>query len=99
MLSNLLDLLVDLGSAVAAGVVGYAVRHPGQVLLVLFALLRTLGTTVQTGQAGVLFSFGRARRVLEPGFHPLIPFLQRVRQIPIRSVTLDLHKQRVTTAD
>jgi uncharacterized protein (TIGR03000 family) len=37
--------------------------------------------------------------VLEPGFQPLIPIVQQVRHTPIRSVTLDLPAQRVTTAD
>ena len=41
--------------------------------------------------------FGRARRELEPGFHLLIPFLQRARRMPTRSRTLDLPAQRVAT--
>ena len=40
------------------------------------AVVRALGVTVRTGSTGVLFSFGRARRELQPGFHLLIPFLQ-----------------------
>jgi CheY-like chemotaxis protein len=40
--------------------------------------VRLFGTTVQTGWKGVLFSFGRATRELEPGFHMLIPFVQRM---------------------
>ena len=50
------------------------------VVLAFVAFLRMCGTTVQTGYAGVLFSFGRAKKVLEPGFHPLIPIVQEVRQ-------------------
>lgn len=37
------------------------------------------------------------RSVLGPGFHPLIPFLQRVRKVPTRSRTLDLPAQTVAT--
>ena len=37
------------------------------------------------------------RGVLGPGFHPLIPFLQRVRKVPTRSRTLDLPAQTVAT--
>ena len=37
------------------------------------------------------------RSVLRPGFHPLIPFLQRVRKVPTRSRTLDLPAQTVAT--
>jgi hypothetical protein len=42
---------------------------------------------------------GRARRTLEPGFHFLLPLVHFVRKTPVRSITLDLPKQRVTTLD
>jgi regulator of protease activity HflC (stomatin/prohibitin superfamily) len=99
MLDALLDFLLGLGAFALEAALRYAKKHPIAVVVVVLAVLRALGTTVHTGQAGVLFFCGRARKVLEPGFHPLIPFLHRVRQTPIRSVTLDLPRQRVTTAD
>src|SRR4051794_33153127 len=99
MLSWLLGLILDVLSWVWHATVRFANRNPAAVVVALIALARMFGTTVQTGWAGVLFSFGRARKVLEPGFHPLIPIFQRVRQTPIRSITLDLPRQRVTTAD
>jgi regulator of protease activity HflC (stomatin/prohibitin superfamily) len=74
-------------------------QRPVEAGVVLLAIVRSFGTTVQTGTAGVLFTCGRARKVLEPGFQPLIPIFQRVRVTPIRSVTLDLPKQRVATGD
>jgi uncharacterized protein (TIGR03000 family) len=80
-------------------IIAYAREHPVAVVVAILAFLRMFGTTVQTGWAGVLFSWGRARKVLEPGFHPLIPIVQQVRQTPIRSVTLELPKQRVATGD
>lgn len=80
-------------------VVYYARQHPYAVVLVVLGIIRSFGTTVQSGQAGVLFSFGRAKKVLEPGFHPLIPVVQQVRHTPVRSVTLNLPRQRVTTGD
>ncbi|MEM8710823.1 MAG: SPFH domain-containing protein [Planctomycetota bacterium] len=46
-------------------------------------------------QAGVLKKDRSS--VLEPGFHPLIPFLQRVRKVPTRQRTMDLPAQRVAT--
>ncbi|QDV06374.1 SPFH domain / Band 7 family protein [Planctomycetes bacterium Poly30] len=46
-------------------------------------------------QLGVLK--GERSAVLEPGFHPLIPFLQRVRRVPTRQRTMDLPAQRVAT--
>ena len=41
------------------------------------------------------FMSGCPRQVLEPGFHPMIPFLQQARRVPTRSRTLDLPAQRV----
>lgn len=67
--------------------------------LIALAIIRSFGTVVQSGQAGVLFFCGRARKVLEPGFHPLIPIAHYVRKVPVRSVTLDLPRQRVANAD
>jgi regulator of protease activity HflC (stomatin/prohibitin superfamily) len=99
MIQYLIDLILYLVHVVVTFVVIYSREHPVTVFLALLAFIRTFGTTVQTGWAGVLFSFGRAKKVLEPGFHPLIPIFQRVRQTPIRSVTLNLPVQRVTTGD
>lgn len=67
------------------------------VAAVVWAVVRAMGKTVESGQTGLKFSFGRAVRVVEPGFHPLIPFLQVVRTLPTRSRTLDLAAQRVVT--
>ncbi|MDP6763729.1 MAG: SPFH domain-containing protein [Planctomycetota bacterium] len=67
------------------------------LLGVASTIVRALGVTVRTGQTGILFSFGRARRELEPGFHVLIPFLQVAPRIATRQRTLDLPAQRVAT--
>jgi hypothetical protein len=64
---------------------------------VVWSVVRAMGKTVESGQTGLQFSFGRAVRVVEPGFHPLIPFLQVIRVLPTRSRTLDLAAQRVVT--
>jgi regulator of protease activity HflC (stomatin/prohibitin superfamily) len=64
---------------------------------VLAGLVRALGVTVESGQTALLFSFGRAGKTLDPGFHLLVPFLQRARKVPTRSRTLDLPTQRVVT--
>jgi regulator of protease activity HflC (stomatin/prohibitin superfamily) len=79
--------------------VGMARRNPVAVGLVVLAIVRSFGTVVQTGQTGVLFFWGRVRKTLEPGFHPLIPIVHAVRKVPTRSITRDLPRQRVTTAD
>src|SRR5262249_504918 len=47
----------------------------------------------------VSYVWGRARKTLEPGSHPLVPLSQQVRATLTRSITLELPRQRVTTAD
>jgi hypothetical protein len=78
---------------------GWIRRHPVTAWIFFIGFLRMWGITIQTGQTGVLFSWGRPRRLLEPGFHPLIPIFQTARVMPTRSVTLALPPQRVTSAD
>jgi regulator of protease activity HflC (stomatin/prohibitin superfamily) len=95
--------IIDLALSVLWWCVDFAIdfakHHPVVIVLTAVGIARMFGTTVQTGWAGVLFSFGRAKKVLQPGFHPLLPIVQAVRKTPIRSITLDLPRQRVTTAD
>ena len=64
-------------------------RTDRPVLLPLRPLVAALQST------GKLESVPRS--ILGPGFHPLIPFLQRVRKVPTRSRTLDLPAQTVAT--
>ena len=81
--------------------IGFFLQFRDEILLVVVgavaAIVRAMGVTVESGQTGLLFSFGRAKRTLDPGFHLLVPFLQRARKVPTRSRTLDLPAQRVVT--
>ena len=99
MLESLIAWLLAVPGWAWTRLLDWGRRHPTSAILVALAVIRSFGTTVQTGWAGVLFSFGRATKVLEPGFHPLVPIFQKVRQTPIRSIALDLPRQRVTTSD
>lgn len=67
------------------------------VMATVMALVRAMGVKIYSGQTGLRFSFGRAGRELQHGFHPMIPFVQRARRMPTRSRTLDLPSQRVAT--
>ena len=99
MIQTILTWLLSVPGWAWDRLVRWGKENPVSMSLVVLAIVRSFGTTVQTGWAGVLFTFGRAKRVLEPGFQPLIPIFQKVRQTPIRSITLDLPRQRVTTSD
>lgn len=73
--------------------------HAYLLVPVLYSIVRATGVTVQSGTTGLLFSFGRAKKLVPPGFRMLIPFLQVVRIVPTRQRTMDLPSQRVTTFD
>ena len=62
-----------------------------------YALIRAMGIVVESGETGLRFTFGRAGRTLDPGFHLLVPFVQRAQKVPTRSRSLDLPAQRVVT--
>jgi hypothetical protein len=94
-----MSLVTDLLMWLVTYVIEEVQSHPIYSAMIAYGIIRLFGTTVQTGWKGVLFSFGRATKELEPGFHWLIPFVQRVRKTPFRAITLHLPMQRVTTLD
>lgn len=87
--------LRDLGGLI----VEFAKQNPYVAVAAVWGFLHAIGKTVRSGTQALLFSFGRAKKVLEPGFHLLIPHFQIMRVVPTRSRTLDLGAQRVTTRD
>lgn len=99
MITTLVNYVLTLLGWLLMGVWYFIKARPGAAVLIALAIIRSFGTVVQSGQAAVLFSWGRARKVLEPGFHPLIPIVQTVRKVPVRSVTLDLPRQRLANGD
>ena len=97
VVARVLDVLAVVVLFLGAQLVGLVIAYPWVLIPPVVTLIRALGVTVQTGQTGLLFHFGFAAKVLEPGFRPLIPFLQVVRRVPTRSRTLELSDQRVVT--
>lgn len=101
MIAALADLLAWAPAWLRTGLEWLWEDHKRDLLLALWAgvwgVTRLAGKTVSSGEVGVKFSFGRAVRVCEPGFHPLIPVMQVVRTVPSRARTLDLPRQRLTT--
>lgn len=50
-------------------------------------------------ERGVLFSLGKYKGTLEPGIHIIIPLVQGIRKVDIRTKTVDLQDQEAITKD
>jgi regulator of protease activity HflC (stomatin/prohibitin superfamily) len=98
-LELLAGLRERLGDLLSEFLVDLARDNAYLVLLAIAAFIRAMGVVVDSGQTGLRFTLGRAGKLLEPGFHPLVPFVQRARVLPTRARTLDLPSQRVVTLD
>jgi regulator of protease activity HflC (stomatin/prohibitin superfamily) len=65
------------------------------LLLVLFSAIKV----VQEYERGVVFRLGRLAGVRGPGLILLIPFLERMQKVDLRTVTMDIPAQEVITKD
>jgi regulator of protease activity HflC (stomatin/prohibitin superfamily) len=54
---------------------------------------------VQQYQKGVVFRFGRIFRTSEPGFHIIFPFIEVMRKIDFRTVTMPIPAQKIITKE
>jgi regulator of protease activity HflC (stomatin/prohibitin superfamily) len=69
------------------------------VLLVLLGLGAANARVLREYQRGVLFRLGRLRPVAGPGLVLLIPFVDRMERVDLRTVTLTIPPQEVITRD
>jgi len=65
------------------------------VVVLLFKGLRT----VQQYEKGVVFRFGRIVGLKEPGLNWIIPFIDQLRKVDFRIVTLPVPTQKIITRD
>lgn len=65
------------------------------ILLVLISSIRV----VQEYERGVVFRLGRLAGVRGPGLILLVPFIERMQKIDLRTVTMDIPAQEVITRD
>ena len=75
---------------------------PAIVLILIFVLIIYVALAikiVQQYELGLTERFGRYRATLEPGFHMIIPFIDKVQKIDMREQVVDVPPQEVITKD
>jgi len=65
------------------------------VLILIFFGLRT----VQQYQVGVVFRFGKIVGTKQPGLNWIVPFIDILRKVDLRTVTLPVQPQKIITKD
>lgn len=72
----------------------------GVILLLAFAVVLSSIKVVNTGYLYVVERFGQFDRVLEPGLHFIVPFIDFVRRkVSTKQQILDVEPQSVITKD
>ena len=69
------------------------------ILFVLLILISAGVKIVQQYELGVVFRFGRLVGTKKPGIRVIIPFIDRMRKIDTRVLTMDVPSQEVLTRD
>ncbi|GAA3434062.1 slipin family protein [Kutzneria kofuensis] len=69
------------------------------VVIVALILLATALKIIKQYERGVLFRFGRVRGTREPGLRAIIPFVDVLRRVTLRIVTMPIQSQGIITRD
>jgi len=69
------------------------------VLILLIILIKASVRILREYERGVLFRFGRLSGVKGPGIFLIIPFVDKMMKVDLRTVTLDVPPQDVITRD
>ena len=73
----------------------------GILVLVLFFLLIIIPGVriINQYERGVVQRLGRFRKILDPGVHVIIPYIDTMRNVDVRTTPMDVPKQEVITKD
>ncbi len=71
----------------------------GYIILVLIIAFFSIIKQVNQYQRGVVFTLGRFSGMRMPGWRPIIPVIQRMYKVDIRTKTVDVPNQEVITRD
>lgn len=66
--------------------------------IVLVIIIRSI-RQIDEYQRGVLFTFGKFDKILNPGWHVILPIVQSFKKIDIRTKTVDVPEQEAITKD
>ena len=69
------------------------------ILLIILMVLASTIKIVKEYERGVVFRLGRLVGPRGPGLILLVPFIERMQKIDLRTVTLDIPAQEVITRD
>lgn len=71
---------------------------PILILVILFIIIISI-RQVNEYERGILFSFGKFKKVLNPGWHLVIPIINSYSKVDIRTKTVDVPEQEAITKD
>ena len=69
------------------------------VIIVLISIFFIRLTIINQYERGVVLKLGRYQKTFDPGIHPIVPILQKVIKVDIRTSTCDIPPQEVITKD
>ena len=72
------------------------------VFVLIFVLIIYVALAVkiiQQHEQALLERFGRFRKILDPGFHLIIPFIEKIQKVDMREQVVDVQPQEVITKD
>ena len=70
------------------------------VIILIAALIIIPGVRIiNQYERGVVQRLGRFRKILDPGFHVIIPYIDTMRSVDVRTTPMDVPKQEVITKD
>ena len=70
------------------------------VIILIAALIIIPGVRIiNQYERGVVQRLGRFRKILDPGLHVIIPYIDSLRNVDIRTTPMDVPKQEVITKD
>jgi regulator of protease activity HflC (stomatin/prohibitin superfamily) len=71
----------------------------GPLILVILVIMAAGLRVVQQYQKGVVFRFGKIVGIKEPGLNIIIPFVDQLRKVDFRTITLPVQSQKIITKD